>query len=69
MMVDESDIDREGDPVELDDELELANARLEWAKASSRCLDIPSQANAVRWHAHACDEARDAAAADSSITE
>jgi len=43
----------------LEDELELAAARLEWAKAS-RCLDIPEQATALRWHVEACDEARSA---------
>jgi hypothetical protein len=68
MMVSEPDIVDGGDPSEIDEELELANARLEWAKASSRCLDIPSQASAVRWHTEACDEARDAVA-DSAITE
>jgi len=51
-----------------DDEFELAAARLEWAKAA-RCLDIPEQATAVRWHADACDEAREAAAEDGSPQE
>ena len=40
-----------------EEELELAVARLEWAK-EVRCLDIPDQATAVKWHADACDEAR-----------
>jgi hypothetical protein len=56
-------LDDPGEHAELDDDLELAVARLEWAKAS-RCLDIPEQATAVRWHAHACDEARGVATAD-----
>ena len=50
----------------LDDDLELAAARLEWA-AASRCLDIPEQATALRWHAAACDEARNAATADGGV--
>ncbi len=40
-----------------DDELELAEARFEWAK-EARCLDIPAQATALRSLADACDEAR-----------
>src|SRR5690348_16091642 len=52
-------LDDADDPSDMDDDLELAVARLEWAKAS-RCLDIPEQASAVRWHAHACDKARGA---------
>lgn len=49
-----------------DDELDLAVARLEWAKAA-HCLDIPEQASAVQWHAEACDEARHAASADDDV--
>jgi len=45
------------------DELELAVARLEWARAA-RCLDIPEQATALLWHLTACDKARDAVVAD-----
>jgi hypothetical protein len=56
-------LDDADDPSDMDDDLELAVARLEWAKASW-CLDIPEQATAVWWHAHACDEARSAATAD-----
>ena len=52
----------------LDDELELAAARLEWARAS-RCLDIPAQATALRWHLEACDEARHAIDADDAAVE
>jgi hypothetical protein len=40
-----------------DDELELALARLEWAKAA-HCLNIPEQAGAMEWHAAACEAAR-----------
>jgi hypothetical protein len=50
------------------DELELAVARLEWAKAA-HCLDIPAQATAVRWHEAACDEARDVVAAEGGAPE
>ena len=46
-----------------DDEFELAVARLEWVKAS-RCLDIPEQATAVRWHAEEADHARHTVGAD-----
>jgi len=52
----------------LDDDVELAAARLEWAKAS-RCLDIPEQAKAMKWHAEACAAARDAATADGAPQE
>jgi hypothetical protein len=45
------------DDVLSEDELELAVARLEWAK-EAHCLDIPAQAHALQWHAEACDEAR-----------
>ena len=63
MMDDQRDLDDGlGDP-EPNDEVELADARLEWARAA-RCLDIPEQASAVRWHVTACDEARGAVSAD-----
>jgi hypothetical protein len=52
------------DDRDLDEDIvELADARLEWAK-DARCLDIPEQATALRWHATACEEARDAVIAD-----
>lgn len=46
-----------------DDEVELAIARLEWAK-EAHCLDIPDQARALEWHAAACAEAQPAAQAE-----
>lgn len=49
------------------EELELAVARLEWAK-QVRCLDIPEQASAVKWHADACEKAR-AALSDDAAAE
>ena len=36
-------------PVEVE-ELELALARLEWARAAATCLDLPSQREALEWH-------------------
>jgi hypothetical protein len=48
-----------------EEELELAVARLEWAKAV-RCLDIPAQATAVKWHADECDAVRAALSDDAS---
>lgn len=44
---------------QTDDEFDLALARLEWVR-TSRCLDIPAQATALRWHMAACDLAADA---------
>lgn len=49
-----------------DEELELALARLEWARAAATCLDLPDQREALEWHAAcwehalaASDDARD----------
>jgi hypothetical protein len=66
-MVHERAHDEDGHSL-LDEDLELADARLEWAKAS-RCLDIPEQATAMKWHAEACAAARDAATADGAPQE
>lgn len=51
-----------------DDEVELALARLEWAK-EAHCLDIPDQARALEWHAAACAEAQVAGPADGGTQE
>ena len=37
------------EPLE-DDELELALARLEWARAAASCLELPAQREALEWH-------------------
>ena len=55
-----------GEPLS-EEELELAVARLEWAK-EVRCLDIPEQASAVKWHVDACEQAR-AALSDAASAE
>lgn len=36
-------------PVEVE-ELELALARLEWARAAATCCDLPAQRAALEWH-------------------
>ena len=41
-------------PLEYE-ELELALARLEWARAAATCLDLPVQREALEWHV-ACFE-------------
>lgn len=46
-----------------DEELELALARLEWARAAASCLDLPSQREALEWHV-ACFESAIAARDD-----
>jgi hypothetical protein len=51
-----------------EDELELALARLEWAR-EAHCLDIPEQARAVAWHVAACDEAQHAVPANAGTRE
>lgn len=48
------------EPLDVD-ELELATARLEWARAAASCCDLPSQREALEWHV-ACWEAAVAAA-------
>jgi hypothetical protein len=35
------------------DEFELATARLDWARAA-RCVDLPSQREAMQWHVECC---------------
>ena len=42
--------------VELED-YELASARLEWARATARCLDLPAQREAIKWHLACCEAA------------
>ena len=46
------------------EEPELALARLEWARAASCCLDLPSQREALEWHV-SCWEAALAASGHS----
>jgi len=46
-----------------DEEVELAIARMEWAK-EAHCLDIPDQARAMEWHVAACAEAQSAVPAE-----
>ena len=49
----------------IDDEAELALARLEWARAAGCCLDLPSQREALEWHV-ACWETALSASDDST---
>ena len=44
------------DDVNEVDDFELAFARLDWARAA-RCLDLPSQREALQWHVAYCEAA------------
>jgi hypothetical protein len=47
-----------GITVEVDvEDYELAAARLEWARATARCLHLPAQREALDWHLACCETA------------